>query len=209
MTLKINGSFNFADRPDPNQMKAVINSLLKAGGATDEEIAGISGPEDAQALASKYNITLPAPPPPPQNDTSSGSIFDGEFSNRPSPEEMKSSIDSQLLEAGASEEEIAEAAQSGPEGINALAEEYGVELPKPPRPPKEEMKAQINAKLAEAGATEDEIASISSPEDVKALADKYGVTLPEPPQKSDMNESLSNLVQKLVSALKSIGIDLS
>jgi hypothetical protein len=206
MSFSITGNYSSHSRPDPSQNKAKVDSLLLAGGASQAEIdaAGHSG---IQALASKYGVTLP--PPPPQNDSSNGSIFDGEFNNKPSREEMKAQIDSQLIEAGATEEEIAEAAQSGPEGINALAEEYGVELPKPPKPPKEEMKAQMDAKLKDAGATDEEIAGISSKEDVDALAEKYGVTLPEPPEKQDMSQSLSNLVQKLVSALKSIGIDVS
>lgn len=51
-----------------------VTSALKAGGATDAEIAGIKGPADAEALAAKYGVALPAPPAPPQG-IPGGSIF--------------------------------------------------------------------------------------------------------------------------------------
>jgi len=53
-----------------------VISALQSAGATSAEIASISGPQDAQALAAKYNISLPAPPqPPPQSGLQSKSIF--------------------------------------------------------------------------------------------------------------------------------------
>ena len=77
MSMNVNSinGLSKVNRPDPAQMKAKIDNLLKAGGATDEEIAGITGPQDAEALAAKYNITLPAPPAPPQG-LQGKSIFD-------------------------------------------------------------------------------------------------------------------------------------
>jgi len=51
-----------------------IVSALQAGGATADEIAGISGPQDAQSLAAKYGISLPAPPSMPQGNMNT-SIF--------------------------------------------------------------------------------------------------------------------------------------
>lgn len=50
------------NRPDSSQMKAKIDSLLKAGGATDAEISGITGPQDVKTLADKYGVDLPQPP---------------------------------------------------------------------------------------------------------------------------------------------------
>ena len=49
----------------PSGPPTEVVSALRAGGATEAEIAGITGPADAEALAAKYGVSLPAPPAPP------------------------------------------------------------------------------------------------------------------------------------------------
>jgi hypothetical protein len=48
----------------PSGPPAEIVSALKAGGATDVQIAAIDGPQAAQALAAELGVTLPQPPAP-------------------------------------------------------------------------------------------------------------------------------------------------
>ena len=192
----INGSTR-ANRPDPAQMKAQIDVQLKAGGATDEEIANITGPQDVQTLAAKYGISLPQPP-----QRGNESIFNQDNANKSDSNQVKAKVDAQFVAAGATTAEIAAAEAQGFEGIKALAEKYGVTLPQPPQRPEgdenrqdpAQMKAQINAQLKAGGATDEEIASITNPEDVKTLADKYNVSLPTPPQRTQ-SQSLSETGQ--------------
>lgn len=145
MSMQINGNFgNFGqvNRPDPGQMKAKIDALLKAGGATDEEIANISGPQDVQTLASKYGISLPAPPQPPSQSQGiqSQSIFGTQNTNN-APPQMNGTppsgpppeIVSALQAGGATAEEIA--GISGPQDAEAIAAKYNITLPAPPAPP--------------------------------------------------------------------------
>jgi len=199
----INGNYNQVQRPDPAAMKAKIDSLLKAGGATDDEIANISGPDGVKELASKYGVSLPTPPQRGQE-----SIFNAQGNQN--GESMKAKVDNQLTAAGATTAEISAAAAQGPEGIKALAEKYGVELPQPPQRPNkagngEDMKAKIDSLLKAGGATDDEIANISGPDDVQELADKYGVTLPTPPQNSGTNgTSSSNGLSQILTLLSSL-----
>ena len=111
-----------------------ILSALKAGGATSAQLAAINGPESAKSLADSLGVTLPEPPQPQQ-----GSVFDGQnntnSANNNQGNSIKAQVDSQLLAAGASSTELANAQAQGIEGIKALAAKYGVQLPQPPQPP--------------------------------------------------------------------------
>jgi len=133
----INGN-NRPSRPEPSQMKANIDGMLTSAGATAEQLATAkaSGPSGIQALAAELGVNLPQPPQRAQEN-----IFEGQKADKGS--KMKAKADSSLTEAGATAEELANAQAQGFEGIEALAEKYGVELPQPPQPP-EGMEAQGN-----------------------------------------------------------------
>jgi len=206
-------------RPDPAQMKVKVDAMLVAAGATQEEI-DTAGPQGIRSLASKYGVSLPQPPQMQQ-----GNIFENQNKTNGKGNQMKAQVDAALIENGATKAEISEAAAQGPEGIKALAEKYGVELPQPPQPPEGASNQGnkpsgppqeiINA-LTAGGATEDEIASIDGPDAAKTLADKYDVTLPSPPQKrgsasssSTSSIDTSSMLQQIMSFLQSLGFNIS
>ena len=140
MTFNVNSinGLSKANRPDPAQMKAKIDALLKAGGATDEEVANLKGPQDVQTLAAKYGVNLPQPPQMQQQV----SIFDNQntIQNQNTvqaggsrPSEPPPEIVSILQAGGATDEEIA--GITGPQDAEALAAKYNITLPAPPAPP--------------------------------------------------------------------------
>ena len=144
MSINVNSvNGNFQNRPDPAQMKLKIDNLLKAGGATDEEIANIKGPQDVQSLASKYGVNLPTPPQR-QEEQQTGSIFEAQTGNTLQVGNMSKSgesrpsgpppeIVSALQTGGATAEEIA--GITGPQDAEAIALKYNIVLPAPPAPP--------------------------------------------------------------------------
>jgi len=154
MTLSINGNYSSVsrtNRPDPAEMKAKINAMLKSAGATDEEISNISGPDDVKELASKYNVSLPAPPQPPEQNglqaqsifqtdgsssiNSASSVASSQVSGGTPPSGPPPEIVSALQSGGATSAEIASI--SGPQDAQALAAKYNISLPAPPSPPQQ------------------------------------------------------------------------
>lgn len=144
MSMNVNSvNGNFKKHHNPEEMKAKIDGLLKAGGATAEEIANIKGRQDVESLASKYGITLPQPPQR-QEEQQSGSIFDNQnantqqVGNKPQmsgsrPSGPPPEITAALQAGGATAEEIA--GITGPQDAEALALKYNITLPAPPAPP--------------------------------------------------------------------------
>jgi len=217
----VNGNVQNQNRPDPAQMKAKIDGMLTSAGATAEQLATAqaAGPSGIQALAAELGVTLPQPPQRQQ-----GSIFEGQNqNNEEGTNPIKAQLDASLTAAGATADELATAQAQGFEGIQALAEKYGVELPQPPQNPEGAQNQgskpsgpppEIVSALQTAGATDDEIAAIDGPEAAQELADKYGVTLPEPPQKSNSSSATSSstntssVMQQIISLFQSLGLNI-